>query len=1149
MIAAVQSKSAASLLATKTTDKEVCLASTTATDLAQALQRHGDDLYRLACLLTPNAALAERALLDTTRRLAASPPGYDEPALIGALLAALPREHARPSRQLPEWAQPPAGRERQQPLLAAIARLPRATRATLGLSILRSFEPRQVAAATGAEATEVPAQLRDALLALAPAAPTERPTEILRQADPPEACRATRSALALADPRLHSDPSLRAHLASCSACRSAELAWLQLSAAVEEALRGALRETRQPARLAAQLQLLASAPAGSRPSWRDDPRARIALVALPVLLIIAALVWPRGGGGSPTGSGGASTAPAELVRRALAQLYTPAAGEGVWYGQYEIAWVFPNNTTALLNAELWRELGTGRHRAQLVHHDGGGPYEFELADDHGALWYAVSPNYLRALTPVEFGTVSLRNAYRVTPEQREQMLAARLDSGAWALAGAYLRQAGAAELRSWGRQRDPGGRQLQLVSFAGVSPLALPADAPEATSSHVTVLLAIDEASGRLREVRELFGAEGAEQTTRVTWRAVAEELLPAPTPTINDMIDQPIFDLRRAWNGTGTFATRGTLRIPQMPLIEDIQIGSLSQLLQDMAQSFWLPTPPPDTKAALLLNLSQSGQSLVYLGERRQLSLAPVFAPIELGPDGDLDLTPFASSTFPAFEQAGGDFVAFKPLPAQGYMAQYVRVDRANRRAQALLAHASGYTRAELLAVLKTLAPPTPASFSQLAPLFVETHAHDEAWRALVGALAAAPEPPAGGARHFVEQVFKRQQPLADPLADPYHRPPYGGWPERYLQDNWSRTNPLSDTLESAASTRSLDGGLLGRQYRGGLEGWDYDANVSRVTMFDNQPLAGVNEDQGVVLRMLDCGGAQLLRRPDGARALTLTERSWQANSCQNPHYPQLWLRQLDAANANSNAQGDIAPFLLDMTGDTLTTMIVLGADGRPERIEVWVGAPDSGTLLESWQRISEELVPAEQLPADTFDPTPPDALLRWLVTGLGQVSYQPPVRFDLASALQRAQSPLFGFAPGDRDAELLGIEASPTLQSLQPPVSFSDEELFEQMVFDGIAIRSTTMVTTTAGENMLLTLFQAPAEQARAFLRDQTRWASSEPTRLQIGERSVDGWLVRTQALRRPWLLFELDGTLLATPNPSEDGQAALGRLVRLQ
>lgn len=1129
------------------------MASSTATELPQALQRHGDDLYRLACLLTPNAAQAERALLDATRRLAAGPPGYDESALIGALLAALPREPARPSRQLPEWAQPPAGRERQQPLLAAIARLPRAARATLGLSILRSFEPRQVAAATGAEAAEVPAQLRDTLLALAPAAPTERPTEILRQADPPEACRATRAALALADPRLHSDPSLRAHLASCSACRSAELAWLQLSAAVEEALRGALRETRQPARLAAQLQLLASAPPGSRPSWRDDPRARIALVALPVLLIIAALVWPRGGGGSPTGSGGASTAPAELVRRALAQLYTPTAGEGVWHGQYEIAWVFPNNTTALLNAEIWREPGTGRHRAQLVHHNGGGPYEFELADDHDALWYAVSPNYLRALTPVEFGTVSLRNAFRVTPEQREQMLAARLDSGAWALAGAYLRQAGAAELRSWGRQRDPGGRQLQLVSFAGVSPLALPADAPEATSSRATVLLAIDEASGRLREVRELFGAQGAEQITRVTWRAVAEELLPAPTPTVNDVVDQPIFDLRRAWNGTGTFATRGTLKIPQMPLVEDIQIGSLSQLLQDMAQSFWLPALPAGTESALLLNLPQTGsdggQSLVYLGKRRQLALAPVFALFELGPDGNLDLTPLVSTAFPSFERAGDDFVAFQPLPAQGYLVRYVRVDRANRRAQAVQAHASGYTRAELLAVLKTLAPLMLTSFSQQAPLFVDTHPHDEAWRALVGALAAPPQPPAGGARHFVEQVFKRQQTLPDPLADPYHRPPYGGWPERYLQDNWSRTNPLSDTLESAASTRRADGALLGRQYRSGLAGWDYDALVDRVTLFDDQPLAGVNEDQGVVLRMLDCGSAKLVRRPDGRRALTLTERDWQAKSCQNPHYPQLWLRQLDAVNANSNAQGDITPFLLDRSDETLTTMLVLGADGRPERIEVWAGAPESGTLIEGWQRVSEELVPADQLPADVFDPKPPDALLRWLVPGLGQVSYQPPVALDLAAVLGRAQSPVFGFAPDDPDANLLGIEGSPAPQVLQPPVRFSEEELFEQMVFDGIAIRSTSIVTTTAGDTMLLTLFQAPAEQARAFLRDQTRWSSSELARLEIGQRSVDGWLVRTRALGRPWLLFELDGTLLAAPNPSEAVQAALGRLVRLQ
>ena len=68
-----------------------------------------------------------------------------------------------------------------------------------------------------------------------------------------------------------------------------------------------------------------------------------------------------------------------------------------------------------------------------------------------------------------------------TPDQQIRMLTARFQSGAWGIAGNYLRQAESAELRTWGRQRDADGALLDLVSFAGVSPLALPPDGEYAT--------------------------------------------------------------------------------------------------------------------------------------------------------------------------------------------------------------------------------------------------------------------------------------------------------------------------------------------------------------------------------------------------------------------------------------------------------------------------------------------------------------------------------------------------------------------------------------------------------------------------------------------------------------------------------------------
>src|SRR5262245_7247151 len=99
---------------------------TTPTPLERALQRHGDDLYRLALLLTPNEAHAAAALRNAGPRLAdISSDALAEPALVRALVAALPSRRRRvwPGR-LPPWARLPKTRA-EAPLVAALARLPR----------------------------------------------------------------------------------------------------------------------------------------------------------------------------------------------------------------------------------------------------------------------------------------------------------------------------------------------------------------------------------------------------------------------------------------------------------------------------------------------------------------------------------------------------------------------------------------------------------------------------------------------------------------------------------------------------------------------------------------------------------------------------------------------------------------------------------------------------------------------------------------------------------------------------------------------------------------------------------------------------------------------------------------------------------------
>ena len=68
---------------------------------------------------------------------------------------------------------------------------------------------------------------------------------------------------------------------------------------------------------------------------------------------------------------------------------------------------------------------SGRHRAQLVHHDGGGPYEFELADGSSRAWYAVSPNYAPSLYALNFDPSLSRMQVEATPDEQRRMVIRR----------------------------------------------------------------------------------------------------------------------------------------------------------------------------------------------------------------------------------------------------------------------------------------------------------------------------------------------------------------------------------------------------------------------------------------------------------------------------------------------------------------------------------------------------------------------------------------------------------------------------------------------------------------------------------------------------------------------------------------------------
>ena len=1116
----------------------------TLTDLERALQRCGDDLYRLALLLSSDEASAGTALTRAARRLSETAPStIDERALLGALVAVLPPERRRwLPRRLPAWARPPRSRIEAAPLLAALARLPRRQQMALGLVMLRGFEPEVAAALLGSDVLQTRCLVRDALVSLAPYAAPDLARADLDAGRAPDACQPVRAALALGGDMVHTDSLLRGHLALCDECRAAEQAWQRLRTTVENELRGALRTARLPASVMARMQA-AFAPAQAPPTYGPlaNPRLGLALVTLLVIALIGVLVLPRRPSTAPPASetAAAPLAPADLVRRAAAQLYAPPPGSGVWHGRWEIRWSFVGGSYAPLNAELWIDTATPRHRVQLVHRDGGGPYEFELADGENELWYAVTPSYGPSLYPLIFDQSNARVQLQLPAAEQERMLRARLDSGAWGLAAAYLRQAQAAsELRSWGRQRAADGARLEVIGFRGVSPLALPPDAPEATASQALILLSIDVESGTLREVRELIGPDNGEQSGRTTWRFVAGEWLSTRAEI------ERAFELAQAWNGIGDFKAQDGLVDPALPLISPNQLTPLAQAVQS-GDVLWLPAQAPrgTTRAALMIP-STFGipLSIVYTGTGRYLAIQTN----QLTAD-----TPILNGERVV---VNGHAVILRPGAAQGYQAMVLRQERQFGNELVTWISALGYTRAEVLDVLRTLGPPTLEVYRAQASLFVDRQPRDPAaFDALLNALASPALPP-GMARHFVERTFARHDRAPDPLPDPYHLPRYRGYPEQLTIDNWARGEVISRTYEAVSTSRGPDGIVYARQYHTTTETWYYDAQLNRVERFPRSALNLINQintDQYMILKLLACGGNRFVSLPDGTRVITGSialrgiSQAFEIDPCLDWRYEGLLADQRTQATVLDG------PYLLDVADQPISTWVYLGADGRAVRIEVRAGLARDGTLLESWELVHEELVPNDRVPVDVFDAPPPAALTVVDYTAGPPVTVHAPHTVTLTEALALAQTPLFGMRP-DAGLVLLAIEAGapPPERGLYPIDDAADpfyEALRRGIALDFIYTFATSGVSGTEIPQ-LMQVYQGPADRFGAYLRAQpARWRHSALIQVALAGRTIDGWQVTLPNGGR-WVLVEIDGTLLAVEATRPEQQAAIAGLERL-
>jgi hypothetical protein len=754
------------------------------------------------------------------------------------------------------------------------------------------------------------------------------------------------------------------------------------------------------------------------------------------------------------------------------------------------------------------------------------------------VWYAAAPSYAPSLYPTLADRDNLRVRLRLAPGDQPRMLRARLEAGAWGIAGEYLRQALAArELRSWGRQR-VGDTTIEVIGFDGTSPLLPPADAPDAVAQPTTILLSIDTERGTLYEVRELIGPEGGERITRTTWRFVQGTWLADPA------VIATAFDVRRAWNGTGDFDHQiAGIADPAMPLAAAAQVMPLAQTVQSNPTFWLLAAPPPGATRAVLMNdLDGASLTTVYLGTSRRLEIrAPV--------GGSVGRQRLRGSERVVLD---GQQILIQPVNAHGYRALLSYPGPYNTRVETSIG-AIGYTRAELLDMLRGFGPANAESYRAQAGLFADPHPRDQAaFDALLGALTT-PSPPAGGVRYFLEHTFTRHQPDPDPLRDPYHLPPYGGRPEKMLIENWVRMTERGQ-IESASLEHDSDGTVYARQYVGPDVTWYYDApqrQSSRLHTGDLPLVNKINLDQSLVLELLGRSGNRLAVLPDGTRVVSNSQALLESR----------YVGVLQSQQQDPEAGG---PYLGDLASDTtITTLVYLAGDGRPKRVEHWAirnnaaislpasgnassaavyppGIPQNSILLEAWELAGEEQIASDRVPPQAFDTAPPDAITVW-----DAVAPPPsPPAEPRTTTITETQTPLFVLVDaGQIGPPLVEIGESPKSGS-----NIGGNDIFEGALRSGTAVRLTYWLTSGGPLQRMQYIYQGDARTFGAYLRaaanGRWRWLSSEPARLTIGERAVDGWRI-TLLNGAIWTLFELDGTLLAAQTDADIQLAALARL----
>ncbi|NOK61018.1 MAG: hypothetical protein GFH27_549307n1, partial [Chloroflexi bacterium AL-W] len=761
-------------------------------DLDRLVHRHSDLLYRLALLVTLDTREAEVTLLHAIDHFITTSAHIDDTmTLMTSFVTALPPErHQRRwslRRRKPRLVLP------DQPLLSALARLSRFQRLVLCMSTIAHVSLSHIATLLNREVPQIHEALRQSLGLLAPLLTSEQPEneqlDVLFNGDEVNdisECQRAFQMVSFGIETTVADTEIRGHLAVCSECRSI-VHWVQaMREAVADRIRNLAHTIQFPGHVEEHIYAATPTPTLQRPSFLSAMRSRRALVPATAFVIVLIIVFSRPDSlqlaSAPVDS--VSTQPQDLVERALDTLYDPPSGEGVWHGRWEIRWQFDGLSFATLYADLWHEQG-GLHRLlQLTHHCGGDPFEYLLSDQAGDFWYAVSERYAPTIYPEELiSEDNLRFTTDIDPDQRQQLFDARLESGAWGIANVYLQQAQQAEsLQSWGRQRTVEGQTIEIVGFDGFSPLGLPPDAVAPTENVATILLSIDVESGKLMEVQELRGATNQTRTMRTTWWFIESEWLTEP----HDAIEA--FNLRRVWSDRRSFRPCPTITEPAMLLLEQDMLRSSADKVIN-GQRNWLPgVLPSGVDRAMVITVQEPSDfsslvsGVLYMGSDRWLTIRNVSG----------DDWSFAPDDDDQAEDVLVDNLSVRIIPGIGqkYQIQVFNLedDVWGGPLSFVLINAYGFSKDELLAVVRSLGPFTVEAYFHQAKAFMSYQWYDpDTFDILLNLIHPSEPPPSDMVHHLMLRSFSRQADFSK-LSDLYHRLPYDGKPEEVYREIWSR-------------------------------------------------------------------------------------------------------------------------------------------------------------------------------------------------------------------------------------------------------------------------------------------------------------------------------------------------------------------------